>query len=33
LDKLQESMGNTSFFAVLHGLNDKGLHDFEKIDY
>ena len=30
LDKLQESMGNISFFAVCHGLNDKGLHDFEK---
>jgi hypothetical protein len=23
----------SSFFAVCHGLNDKGLHDFEKNDY
>jgi hypothetical protein len=23
-------MGNISFFSVCHGLNDKGLHDFEK---
>ena len=31
LNKLQENMGNiSSFFAVCHGLNDKGLHDFEK---
>jgi hypothetical protein len=30
LDKLQESMGNIFIFAVCHGLNDKGLIDFEK---
>jgi hypothetical protein len=31
LNKLQENMGNiSSFFAVCHGLNDKGLHGFEK---
>jgi hypothetical protein len=23
----------SSFFAVCHGLNDKGLYDFEKNDY
>jgi hypothetical protein len=33
LNELQESMGNIFIFCSLsrsHGLNDKGLHDFEK---